>query len=80
MAQLSGIFLGAALVLIVVLMVYRDRRAQPSGEDRLVRVYDRESKSVAWVPRRELSAEMVQRRVRGVEGLVWVRRESGDAR
>ena len=52
----------------------RPARAEPQASDAvaMVRVYDAAAREVVWMAQRELSPGMVEARVEGVEGLVWV--------
>ena len=51
-------------------------RPEPEGDGAvaMVRVYDATTREVVWMATSELAPGMVEARVEGVEGLVWVER------
>lgn len=50
----------------------RPARAKEPEGDAMVRVYDAAARDVVWMSAGELAPGMVEARVEGVEGLVWV--------
>jgi hypothetical protein len=71
--ELSYILIPSGLVaLIVAVVVLSRRRVQLRSGENWVPCYDFRSKTVAYVAREKLRPGMVQARIHGIDGQVWV--------